>query len=147
VKYVRDWNRATNAITCRHLSKADQAMNEYARDRAESLLAVAKPESLPGAGCLVQHGARRLGGAIPDEMRQSFFFIGGRLKKRRLLIADTITLRQAITLIKFLPTVGEEPLPVQVTIGGCDVMVPDHKDNILLMLGHALGFVTRPRLV
>ncbi len=46
VKYVRDWNRAEKAIACRHLSKANQAMNERARDRTEDLLFTARPESL-----------------------------------------------------------------------------------------------------
>ena len=75
-------------------------------------------ESLPEAGCLVQRGARALTGAIPDEMWQSLLFIGGRLRKRRLLFDDLTALRQAITLIKFLAVAGEE-LSVQVTVNGC----------------------------
>jgi hypothetical protein len=148
VKYWGDWNRADKAIACRRLSSADEAMREADRDRAESLLLMAKPGSLPGVGCLIQHGARRLTGAIPDEMWRSLLFIGGRLKKRKLLIADTIALRQTIGLIKFLAVADDESLPVRVTIGGCAaVLAPDSKSYILLMLSHALDFMKRPRLV
>jgi hypothetical protein len=58
-------------------------------------------------------------------------------------------LRQTIELMKFLPVVTDDyaPLSVQVTFLKCDVLTPDSKHDILLMLSHALGFMTRPRLV
>jgi hypothetical protein len=132
VKLVREWNRADNALGCCRLSRADQATNELRRDRAESTLAVAKPESLPGAGCLVQHGTRALTGAITFKLWQSLLSIGGRLKQGELLLADLVALRRPIAA-------GEcEPNEME---GELDVMDAGYKADVLAMLRRALGFV------
>jgi hypothetical protein len=84
VKLVREWNRADNALGCRRL-RADQATNELRRDRAESILAVAKPE-----------GTRALTGAITFAQWQSLLSIGGRLRRGKHLLADVVAMRRVI---------------------------------------------------
>jgi hypothetical protein len=146
VKLAREYKRADKALAS--LRPVNEAKHQAEYDRAVFLLPLTKPESLPGAGDLIQHAARLASGAVPDEMWRLLLFIGGRLKKRELLIADTITLRQTIGLMKFLAVADDESLAAQVTIGGRDaVLAPNCKDDILSMLNHALEFVKRPQLV
>jgi hypothetical protein len=103
-------------------------------------------ESLPAAGDLIQIAARLASGAIPDETRRFLLFIGARLKKRELRLGVIITLRQFIELT--VPIADDcEPLPALAAPEGCDVLLPDCKSIILLMLNHALDFMKRPQLV
>lgn len=139
VKYRRDWNRADKSIACRHLSKADRAMNERVRDNADDFLFTGKPESLAGAGDLVNHGAQALAGAITFELQHALFSIGGRLKKGESSQGDMIALRQGIAACDCGPDAMEA--------GELDVMEAGYKADVLTMLRRALGFVTRPQLV
>jgi hypothetical protein len=131
VKLTREYKRADRALI--HSTRADKAKHQAECDRAAFLLPLAKPESLPGVGDLIQHAARLASGAIHDEMQRSLHSIGARLKKCELRSGDVIALRQWIGLMKWLPVT--------------DVYEPGSKNNILLMLGRALDFMKGPRLV
>jgi hypothetical protein len=139
VKYVRDWNRIDKMIGCRHLSMADQAVNECVRDGADDFLFTAKPESLAGAGDLVQHGAQAFSGAITSELQHALFSIGARLRQGKSSLADVVALRRAIAACDCEPYAMEA--------GELDMIEAGYKADVLAMLRRALGFMTRPQLV
>jgi hypothetical protein len=143
-KLAREFKRANKALA--FLRPANEAKHQADYDRATSLLTLTKPESLPGAGDLIHIAARLACGAIPDDMQQSLFFIGARLKKGECLLDDMKALRETIMVITFLPVDGERA-SVQISLPECDLMEADNKDDILSMLNNALGFMSRPRLI
>jgi hypothetical protein len=130
VKSVSDWNRADKAIGCCKLSQVDQARHEANRDEVEALLSLAKPDSMAGAGCLIQHAARCLAGMITLELWQSLLSIGGQFRKGR---TDVIELRRLIGLARI---VDEE----------CG-MDPDCRADAVAMLARSLAYVTSLRMV
>jgi hypothetical protein len=146
VNIAREYNRADKALAS--LRPANEAKHQIDYDRVVFLFPLAKPDSLPGAGDLIQHAAGLASGAIPHKMWRSLHSIGAGLKKRKLLTGDVIELRQMIELMKFLPVAADDyELSVQVTFPDCDVLAPDSKHDILSMLSHALEFMTRLRVV
>jgi hypothetical protein len=132
VEYFHDWNRADKAIACRKLSQADQARHEANLDKAESWLSSGKPDSLAGAGCLIQHAARCLAGMITFELSQSLLLIGGQLRKGRTDVAE---LRRLIGLARIADK-------------ECDIIIDFHyRAMALAMLSRSLAYETLLRIV